>query len=248
MIHDKWTRSSKTKVTRFIKFKATWHTCPGISQFSILLFLWIWNKLSQHTRVQLHLHFFDLGHAVLPDLYICKRNTRAPRTNHLPQSKNVVSCRLIVFCSQNSQQTKIRGHGILVKCKQNDREKSWWLFLCRSHCSRVVIKSRADSSRSSQSKVNQFAFKTYQIHMQYPTKRMRAIYKSISVNSFLKIFWYSPTERNLVIEFYIIFLQKMCTFDEQKLNKTESKGHVHIMCRCVNYNTINNICVYRAVL
>ena len=38
----------------------------------------------------------------------------------------------------------------------------------------------------------------------------------------------------------------MCTFDEQKLNKTERKGHVHIMCRCVNYNTINNSCVYRA--
>ena len=38
----------------------------------------------------------------------------------------------------------------------------------------------------------------------------------------------------------------MCTFDEQKLNKTERKGHVHTMCRCVNYNTINNSCVYRA--
>ena len=38
----------------------------------------------------------------------------------------------------------------------------------------------------------------------------------------------------------------MCTFDEQWLNTIESKGHVHIMCRCVNYNTINNICVYRA--
>ena len=38
----------------------------------------------------------------------------------------------------------------------------------------------------------------------------------------------------------------MCTFDEQKLNKIESKGHVYILCRCVNYNTINNICVYRA--
>ena len=43
-----------------------------------------------------------------------------------------------------------------------------------------------------------------------------------------------------------MFLQKMCTFDEQKLNKIESKGHMHIMCRCVNYNTINKICVYRA--
>ena len=134
------------------------------------------------SSTSIYLHFFALGHAVLPDLYIpvCYRNAQAPRTNHLPQSKNVVSC-------------------------------------------------RADSPRSSrQSKVNQFAFKTYHIHMQYPTTRMRAIYKSTSVNSFLKIFWYSPAERNLVIEFYIIFLQKMCTFDEQKLNNIESKGHVHI--------------------
>ena len=38
----------------------------------------------------------------------------------------------------------------------------------------------------------------------------------------------------------------MCTFDEQKMNKIESKGHVHIMCRYVNYNTINNICMNRA--
>ena len=33
----------------------------------------------------------------------------------------------------------------------------------------------------------------------------------------------------------------MCTFDEQKLNKIKSKGHMHIICRCVNYNMINNI-------
>ena len=46
------------------------------------------------------------------------------------------------------------------------------------------------------------------------------------------------------MEFYTIFSQKIkCA---HLMSKIESKGRVHIMCRCVNYNTINNICVYRA--